>query len=473
MGRSFDGKRVAIVGMGKSNQALCRYLLKEGAEITCFDRKTKEELGHVYDEFSSYGVKWSLGSDYLDILPSFKHIFLTPGMKKNQPEIVEARNRGAVISTEVALFLERCKARVCGVTGSAGKTTTTTLVAMMLKESLPHKKIFVGGNIGSVLIEKVDEIPEDALVVLELSSFQLELVEKDPDVSVILNVKPNHLDIHDSFEDYVNAKRRIYRFQNKDNWCILNFDDPITRKMLSECPGNVGLFSLRPFDRDIAKSVGQIGKLAYAWLEQSTLFAQVENYPVQRIASAGDLLVPGAHNISNTLAAILLSMLMGANPEGILTAIKSFGGVEHRIEFVREAYGVKYYNDSIATSPDRTIALLETLRGPLVLILGGYDKGLPFDELAEKVVARNCIVITMGKTAGKIESAIVEAWERTKRSGCPDISRVSSLEEAVHTAKQKAKPGYSVVLSPACASFDMFRNFEERGRLFKEIVRKL
>ena len=475
MVRDFQGKEIAIVGMGKSNQALARYLLRQGARVTCFDRKSREELGPVYDEFLSYGATWSLGPDYLDLLPSFRYIFLTPGMKKNQEKIIEAKDRGALISTEIALFLERCKAQVAGITGSAGKTTTATLSGLMLRESCPGVPVYVGGNIGSVLIEKVDDIPENALVVLELSSFQLELVKKSPDVSLFLNVRPNHLDIHESFSEYVEAKKNIFRFQDRDDWCILNFDDPVTRGALEECPGNVGLFSLRSLEGAVptGEHAGSGKRRAFAWFDGESLFATLDGSSPVRLAQKGDFLVPGTHNISNAMGAALLSLVMGASPEGIRKAIRAFRGVEHRIEFVREVGGIKYFNDSIATSPDRTLALLEALDGPLVLILGGYDKGIGFDELAEAVVSRGCGVVTLGKTAEKIEKAIYAAWEKMRGAKEPDVTRASSLEEAVVMATAKAKPGWAVVLSPACASFDMFTNFEERGRLFKEIVRKI
>jgi len=521
---TFSGKSVAVVGMGRSNQALCRYLLREGAKVTCFDRKSREEMGHVYDEFSRFGVGWSLGPGYLEKLPSFRQIFLTPGMKKNQPEIVEARGKGALISTEIGLFLERCKGKVAGITGSAGKTTTASLAYAMLRESLPQRQIYLGGNIGSVLIEKVDEIPEDAVVVLELSSFQLELCTKSPEVALILNIRPNHLDIHESFQDYVDAKSRIYRFQREKDLSILNFDDPVTRGLLAEPRGEVHVYSLEPYrpalfeskvvGRDTAGSAssgpetsgyrnpGSPGAKVRkgAWLSDGRLIVGefFSGYGAIEVAKEKDFLIPGKHNISNALGAILLSLAAGANLSGIRKAVESFKGIEHRIEFVREIDGVRYYNDSIATSPDRTMALLETLQGPLVIILGGYDKGLPFDGLAQEIVARGCKVITLGKSAPKIEEAIWKAWQESqnrkeKQRGhagaegqarqakketpedleaveYPFLGRVSSLQEAVYLARECAKPGYSVALSPACASFDMFRDFEERGRIFKDIV---
>ena len=477
----FTGREVAVVGIGKSNQSLCRYLLKEGARVTCFDRKTAQELGQIYASLSSLGVGWRLGDGYLRTLPDFHWIFLTPGMRKDYPEILRARELGAVISNETALFLERCKARVAGVTGSAGKTTTSTLTGMILRESFPDVPVYVGGNIGAVLIEEVDRIPEDALVVLELSSFQLELVRQSPAFSMVLNVRPNHLDIHASFEEYAEAKKNIFRFQHPGDWCVLCWDDPVARSMADECPGQVGGFTISP---DVAREVLRRG-YPVACLDGDDL---VVRWPGSAgeiggasvvVANRSDFLVPGLHNVSNALGAALLTAILGADASAVKRTISSFRGVEHRIEFVRELRGAKYYNDSIATSPDRTEALLDAIPGPLVLILGGYDKGLPFDDLAEKVVARGCLVVTMGKTAPKIEEAIrrAEKGVRTSR-GAPEASslilaRAASLEEAVRVASENAEPGCSVVLSPACASFDMFSNFEERGARFKEIVRNL
>lgn len=504
----FKGASVAVVGMGKSNQALTRHLIREGAEVTCFDRKTAGELGPAYVELTALGVKWSLGDGYLSALPAFRWVFLTPGMKKNLPEIVLARENGAVITCEIALLIDRLRCPVIAVTGSSGKTTTCTLTGLMLRESLPDKKVYVGGNIGSVLIEQVGDIPEDAVVVLELSSFQLELLEKSPHVSAILNVRPNHLDIHESFEEYVEAKKNIFRFQGPSNWCFLNLDDEVTSDVVSECPGGVGFFTL-----DAGKLEGKMGSEMSgnwsgarqsppaAWADEEYLYVapgpladadssgQWSGQPYRQVARRRDMLVPGDHNVSNALAAALLSASAGATPEGIGRAIRNFKGVEHRIEFVRELGGVSYYNDSIATSPDRTEALLGAIQGPTVLILGGYDKGLSFDALARKIVSRGCGVVTIGKAAPLIEAAIArteaelsgetgeagETGETAAGRQATRVARASSMDEAVILATEMARavPGSSVVLSPACASYDMFRNFEERGRVFKEAVRRL
>lgn len=473
---SYKGKSVAVVGLGKSNQALCRYLMREGAHITCFDKKTADELGDLYGSFASLGVEWSLGEDYLRPLPGFRHIFLTPGIKKSLPEIAQARANGARISGEIGLFMERCKAEVAGVTGSAGKTTTATLAGLMLRESGLCVPVHVGGNIGSVLIEQVDDIRPDALVVLELSSFQLETVNRSPRVSLILNVKPNHLDIHDSYEEYVSAKANILRHQRPWDWCVINFDDPVVRELGDMRSGNLCGFTL---DGAEAANRG-----AAAWLDSDELKLRLPGLSRGKgrwdtptiIARRQDFLVPGLHNVSNALGAALLAALMGGTPEGIGRAIRSFKGVPHRIEFVREVEGIRYYNDSIATAPDRTEALLKAITEPLVLILGGYDKGIPFDRLAEKIIDRGCQIVTLGATAPVIETALHEAWKRAGGVGdgaYSGVIRVSTLEEAVKAASAIARRGWSVALSPACASYDMFSGFEERGRIFKELVARL
>lgn len=467
---SFKDQKVAIVGMGISNQSLCRYLLKEGAVITCFDKKNAKELGAVYDEFSELGVEWSLGEGYLESLPSYGNIFLTPGMRKNQPKVLEAKKRGAFISTEIALFLQRCKAKVGGVTGSAGKTTSSTLAFSMLKHSLPKREILLGGNVGSVLIEKVDDIPEDAIVVLELSSFQLQMCDVSPDVSLLLNIRPNHLDIHSDFEEYVNSKKNIFRFQNREDWVFLNHDEQLVRNMSGECPGNVGFFSLVP-----PHAHNGCSGIPWAFLDGENLIYVTETGQATYVAKKSDILIPGQHNISNVLGATLLSMRLGATDQGVRDAISAFHGLEHRIEYVCEKDGVKFYNDSIATSPDRTIALIQSMPGPLVLILGGYDKGLSFDELGEKIVDAHAKVVLLGACAGKIEESIKKAAATEKRAWHEVLKVVHAkdLEEAVRLASSLASPGDSVVLSPACASYDMFSDFEERGRLFKDLVRNL
>jgi UDP-N-acetylmuramoylalanine--D-glutamate ligase len=480
VGTDYKGERVAVVGMGKTNISLARYLARLGAKVTCYDRKEKEDLRDVFITLDGFpDIQWSLGQDYLKSLSNFKYIFLTPGMKKDLPEIEEARKKGSHISMEIPLLLERLQAPVIGVTGSAGKTTTATLVGAMLRESLPYKSVYVGGNIGSVLIEEVDHIPKDAVVVLELSSFQLELLENSPPVSTVLNVQPNHLDVHGSYEEYVRAKKRIFEFQRPGDWCVFNLDDDVSREFSRSCPGHKAFFSLRSGE---AMRVHEEEGLPVAYLRGDDLVVLGDtdimpgllDYPSPTLLEKRDrLLIPGLHNVANALAASLLALLMGGNPHGIRKVLRTFRGVEHRIEFVREIHGVKFYNDSIATSPDRTLALLEAIPGDLILIVGGYDKGIPFDGLAKRVVSRVKGVVTLGKTAPLIEEAI----EKAKVQGnwvSPRVVRAQNLEEAVHVAFEMAGGDKcSVALSPACASYDMFRNFEERGQMFRELVKSL
>lgn len=450
---------MAVVGMGLSNTALVRYLLKKGAKLTCFDRKGPSELGARFREFGSQ-VGWSLGEDYLESLPSYRWVFLTPGMKKHDPSIKMARARGAFISTEVDLFLHLCRAPVAGITGSSGKTTTVSMTGAILRESFSPDRVFVGGNIGQVLLEKVEEIPSDGKVVLELSSFQLQLTHKSPHVAAILNVSPNHLDIHDSFQEYVSSKKNIFRYQTERDWTVLNADDPTVAKFAGECRGRVGWFSL-------GAGLGREAAGPLAVLRDGVLTLKSDSGEEFPVLKSAELPVPGRHNVANALAAIMVSFLMGADIDAMRRALRNFKGVEHRIEFVAEVAGVRYYNDSIATSPARTAACLEALPGPMVLILGGYDKGLPFHELARKVVGRDIHCVTLGQAAGKIQKALMEA------GGAHLIHEETDFERAVRAAAHLAKPGYSVVLSPACASYDMFSNFEERGRRFKEIVAML
>ncbi len=461
---SWEGEKVAVVGMGLSNTALARYLLKRGAKLTCFDRKGPSELGAVFREFGSQ-VRWSLGEDYLESLPSYKWIFLTPGMKKDDPAIKMARTKGALISTEIDLFLHLCRAPVAGITGSSGKTTTVSMTGAILRETFPPDRVFVGGNIGQVLVEKVDEIPPDGNVVLELSSFQLQLTHKSPHVAAVLNVSPNHLDIHESFQEYVASKKNILRYQSDQDWAVLNADDPTVAKFAGECRGHVGWFCL---GRGLwQEASGSPSVLPAAALRDGLLILTSDSGKEFPVLKTSELPAPGPHNAANALAAMMVSFLMGADIDKMRRALLNFKGVEHRIEFAGEVAGVRYYNDSIATSPARTLACLEALHGPMVLILGGYDKGLPFDELARKVVERNVHCVVIGKAAGKIRKALTVA------RGAHLIHEETDFERAVRTAADLAKPGYSVVLSPACASYDMFSNFEERGRRFKEIVARM
>lgn len=462
-GEEYRGQAVALVGCGVSNLAVARLLLSRGARVTICDRQERDALGESFKTLAGEPVAWRLGPDYLEGLARerpgqpFHTIFLTPGMRKDLPALAEARSAGVLFNTEIGLFLRHCPAPVTGITGSAGKTTTTSLVGHILGRT--GRPVFVGGNIGQPLLERLPEMSPDALVVLELSSFQLQLLHQSPQVAVALNLRPNHLDIHASFDEYAWSKENIIRHQRPGDWAVLNADDPLVAAWAPA--GERVFFSLmtRP-ERG-------------AYLEDGRLMArglhgdgQVAFGPVSEIP------LLGRHNVANVLAALAATARWGLAPDAAWSAVRSFHGVEHRLELVGEARGVHYYNDSIATAPDRTEAALQALEGPLVLIAGGYDKKIPFDGLGEAIAGRVDVLVLLGTTAPRIRAA-VEAASRGRGHTTPAILEARGLEEAVALASSRAVPGGSVLLSPASASYDMFRNYQERGQRFKQIVRGL
>ncbi|HEY8394926.1 MAG TPA: UDP-N-acetylmuramoyl-L-alanine--D-glutamate ligase [Thermaerobacter sp.] len=475
------GREVAVVGLGMSNIALTRYLLRQGARVVACDRKPLAELSPEVAALAGQGIELRLGDDYLRVLAErpFHTVFLTPGMRKDLPEIAAARAAGAHVRGEIDLFLERCRGTVIGVTGSAGKTTTTSLIAAGLQRAarpggeLAGRPVYLGGNIGRPLIEEVDTIPPDALVVLELSSFQLELAWRAPRIGVLLNLRPNHLDVHGSMEAYAAAKARLVELQDASGWAVLNGDDPFCAGLAGRAPGGVAVFArdaatARGLAEKAAATRGTPPRAAYLSGERLVVWDGRQELEVMR---AGQLRLRGAHNRMNVLAAILAGWLAGARPATMAEAAAAFTGVEHRLEFVRELDGVRYFNDSIATAPDRTLAALESFDEPIVLIAGGYDKGIPFDPLGPAICRRARAVVLIGTTAGRIEAVVRAAAADAGR--LPQILHASSLADAVRAARDVARPGDVVLLSPACASYDMFRDFAERGRQFKELVRSL
>ncbi len=465
--REFRGRQVAVVGLGVSNLAVVRFLLRAGARVTAFDQKGPEELGERYLSLAGEPMEWVLGPGYLQELAAradrWERVFLTPGMRKDLPELEALRRAGVPLDSEVGLFLRYCRATVAGVTGSAGKTTTTTLLGRMLEAA--GRRVFVGGNIGRPLLPLVGEIGPGDLVVLELSSFQLQMLDQSPHVGVFLNVRPNHLDVHASFEEYFEAKKNVFRFQGAGDTAVLNAEDPLVAGCAAAAPGRVAWFG----------RAGEVAPGAFLRGDQVVLRGVepvLEGAREEAVGRAGDVRLPGAHNLANALAALAAAAALGADPRRAWAAARAFGGVEHRLELVRELDGVSFYNDSIATAPDRTIAALESFARPVVLIAGGYDKKIPFDELGERIVERVRVLVLLGRTAPKIRAA-VEAAAARRGVGGPEVLAAADLREAVSLAASAARPGDVVLLSPACASYDMFRNYEERGRLFKELVRAL
>ncbi len=466
------GTEVAVVGLGVSNLAVIRFLLRRGARVTAMDAKTPEQMGERYKQLTAlpeevgvdpFRLSLRLGPGYLDGLDRFPVAFLAPGLPKSLPPVRAAQQAGTVLSSEVHMVFELCRAPILGITGSAGKTTTTSLTGEILKAT--GRPTFVGGNIGTPLIDVVESIPPEAQVVLELSSFQLQLMEASPQVAVVLNVSPNHLDVHASMDEYLEAKKNIFRFQGPRDVVVLNADRPETREMARQAPGRVAWFS----------RLGEVERGAF--LRGSDIMLRDEAGD-RVVLDAGQIRLPGLHNLENVLAAVAAAGLAGARPEQAAAAVRVFGGVAHRLELVRDLNGVRYINDSIATAPDRTTAALRTL-GPeagqepnLILLAGGYDKHLPYDGLADEMLGRVRILLLLGQTGDAIRRAVEEAAARTGRPA-PRIIRGAGLDELVLRARELARPGEAVLLSPASASYDMYRNFEERGEHFRRLVSEL
>lgn len=442
------GKNAAVVGIGVSNTPLISMLTKLGAKVTACDKK--ESLGDLEKKLISMGVNLYLGDNYLEGVLGTDIIFRTPSLRIDNEYLQRAEKCGTYITSEMGEFLKYCPAKVFGITGSDGKTTTTTLISEMLK--IEGKKVFIGGNIGNPLLNRIDEINENDCAVVELSSFQLMGCKYSPDISIVTNISPNHLDIHKDMEEYINSKKNIYLNQDEKGIVILNKDNKITYSMRKEVKGEVRLFSLKD-------------KKALAHLEKNMLI--IDN---SEVCSIDDVKLLGMHNIANLLAAFA-AVYGHVSLESMKKVATTFKGVEHRIEFVKELNGVKFYNDSIASSPTRTVAGLKSFKQKVILIAGGYDKKIPFDELAKEGIDRIKTLVLMGNTKDKIRDAF-ECEMKRKKKNIP-IIEAESLEDAVNKAYKNAEQNDIVTLSPACASFDLFKNFEDRGNKYKEIVNSL
>ncbi len=440
-------KRVGVIGAGVSNMPLIRMLRGAGIKVRVHDKKTPTELDDGYATLLTLGVDFSLGDRYLDTLDE-DVIFRTPGV---HPRFLEkARSRGSEVTSEMELFFTVCPCPIIGITGSDGKTTTTTLVCEMLRHA--GRKVYLGGNIGTPLLPYVSEMTGDDVAVVELSSFQLMDMKHSPHIAAITNLTPNHLDYHRDFEEYVNAKTAIYRNQGPDGVVVLNLDDEVTCRL--GITGNLFCISkIRELDNGVFLKDGVI--------------CIAENGVRRELMKAEDIRIPGAHNVYNMMMAAAVSRGY-VSDDDVRAVATEFGGVEHRIEFVREKDGVKYYNDSIASSPTRTIAGLNAFQQKVILIAGGYDKHIPYDALGEPICEHVKALILTGDTSKKIREC-VEAVP----SEHPPVTEVDSLELAVREAEKIASEGDVVIMSPASASFDRFKNFMERGNLFKALVNAL
>lgn len=443
------GKRVAVLGVGVSNLPLTEMLLSYGAKVTLHDKKTAL-TGKAF-ELSERCAGVRLGDDYLDNIEA-DVIFRSPGIRPDEEGILKAVNAGAVLTSEMEAFFEVCPCPIKAITGSDGKTTTTTITALMLEAA--GKKVHLGGNIGTPLLCGAGEMSPDDVAVVELSSFQLMTMKKSAPGAIITNLAPNHLDKHKGLEEYYSSKKNVFLAQGSDGLLVLNKDNAVTASMASEAKGKVKFFSRRE----------KVDNGAY-YLDNTVYL--VDNGVSRKLFDRSDILLLGDHNVENYMAAAAL--LDGEVPDEAMRAVaRSFKGVEHRLELCREKDGVKFYNDSIASSPTRTAAGLRCFDEKVVLIAGGYDKKIPFDDFGPEVCSHVKVLTLFGPTAGKIRAS-VEAAKGEK----PEIILCSSFDEAVLTAANAAKAGDSVLMSPACASFDSFANFMERGERFKQLVAAL
>lgn len=440
------GKNIAFCGLGRSNLPLIEMYKKFGANVIACDKRSFEQLGDIAENLKNTGVELSLGESYLDDL-KVDVLFRTPGMNYNMPKLKELRDKGVLVTSEMEVFFEICPCKIIAVTGSDGKTTTTTIISEFLKAE--GKNVHLGGNIGKPLLPEIFDIKPDDYAVVELSSFQLISMSKSPDVSVVTNITPNHLDVHKDMQEYIDAKRNIVKYQGKNSVTVLNYSNEITRGFAKNIPSEVRYFN----------------KENSIWRDEISIF-----FGCEKVLDVKDIAIPGEHNVENYMAAI--GAVWGiVSKENILNVAKSFYGVAHRAELVRTLNGVKYYNDSIASSPTRTIkGMLSLFEQKIILICGGYDKNIPYAPLGPVINEKVKALILLGATSPKIEAAVKEAENYNESL---DIYHTNSMEEAVKLASEISIKGDIVSLSPASASFDMFKDFEHRGNYFKDLVNAL
>ena len=454
---SIKDKKVAFIGVGVSHTELIKLFLSKGISVVVCDKKDEDHFDpDLYEELSARGAEFALGEKYLDEIFNCDIVFRTPGMYYNDETLTKARKAGVVITSEMEVFFELCPCRIYGVTGSDGKTTTTTIISELLKAE--GRRVHIGGNIGKALLPIVETISESDAAVVELSSFQLISMRKSPDVAVITNITPNHLNVHGTMEEYIDAKCNIIRHQNAFSRTVLSWDNETARNLSELVRGNLAYFS-RHEKIENGSFLNENGILCYN-----------DHGKITEILDMNDIRIPGMHNVENYLTAIA-AVWGEVKPETVRKVAKEFNGVEHRIEFVRELDGVKHYNNSIASSPTRVLACLASFDQKQILIQGGSDKGIAFEPMADEICRKCKVLILMGETAQKIQDAVMSS--PLYKKGEPKIVRVNNMQEAVNAARDYSESGDIVSLSPACASFDMYRMFEDRGNHFKQLVNEL
>ena len=460
--QEIKNKKVAAIGLGRSNLPAIKYLKSLGADITGFDNN--EAIAKTCDELD---IKCFLGENNLKNLVGFDYIFRSPGVKPSNENIQKEVQNKAILTSEIEMLVKLCPCKVIGVTGSDGKTTTSTLIARFLEKA--GKKVWLGGNIGVALFSKIEEMKKEDYVVLELSSFQLMTMQDSPNISVITNISPNHLDYHKDYDEYRIAKANIFTHQEKGDIVVFNQDDEYTKKYL-----------------EITNKEVEVKYFSLKEKVQNGVYLKENNIVVNNLNNDGnehiicdkkDIKLIGIHNVANICAAAS-AVINITGIDAIKEVVKTFSGVEHRMEFVRNINGVNWYNDSIGTSPTRTIAGLIAFDKKIILIAGGYDKNIPYDSIGSYILDKVKILILMGKTAPKIQKSVED--EVLKRGinlenldKEIEIINLENLEECVQMAYKKAKKDDIVALSPASASFGLFKDFEERGNVFKKLVNEI
>lgn len=449
-------RKVAVIGLGVSNIPLLDYLYEKKARVTIFDQRDIDNIPkELMDKITSYSFEFSLGNHYLEKLNGYDLIFRSPSCLPTIPELVEEANRGAIVTTEIEMLIEMCPGTVLGVTGSDGKTTTTSLINAILKNA--GYNTYLGGNIGTPLFTKLPEMKKEDIIVLELSSFQLMGMKISPKISVITNITPNHLNVHKDYEEYINAKKNIFKWQDSDGILILNYDNEITRNCEKEANGKVIFFSSKE-------------KLENGYIVDGDVIKECDDRIRKHIISASEAKLRGSHNYQNICAALAATKTLVTLDEAVKT-IKDFNAVEHRLEFVREINNVKWYNDSASSSPTRTISGINAFNEELILIAGGYDKNLDYTPLAKPIVDKVKTLLLIGQTSGKIFDAVKQEMEEQDKE--IKIYMCNTLEETINISKKISKPGQVVLFSPGSASFDMFKNAYDRGNKFKNLVNEL
>lgn len=455
---SLKGKKVAFLGIGVSHKELIKKFVAYGAEVTLCDMREMEQFDEDIDGIRELGISFQLGKRQFEHLERFDMVFRTPGIYFNRPEIQNAIAAGANITSEMEEFFKLCPCKIIAITGADGKTTTTTLISEILARQgyTVHK----GGNIGRALLPIVDTIKAEDIAVVELSSFQLLSMKQAGDITVVTNVQPNHLNVHKDYQEYKDAKKNLIIYQSEHSKTILNMDNTVTREEYAPAVKGETVW----FSKECMPQVGSF------WDRKTDKIYYNDHGDIHYLMNRSDIKLIGEHNVENYLTAIAAVWGM-ADLSSILAVANEFGGVEHRMEFVREFEGVKYYNDSIASSPDRTVAGLKAREEKVILIAGGQNKGLVYDKLGPVINEKVKVLIVMGETADIIRESVQKAANYHPEDIC--ILQAEDMEQAVALARENARPGDIVSLSPASTSFDKYKNFERRGQHFKKLVAAL